>query len=90
MLSDDYLREMRGKFLGTTAFLSWTGLLPNTPTRFILLFEPPHQLDAALLGSRMMRLREQIQDRRWSPPVAVSVLTLSEWNSRFGHDYPAH
>lgn len=90
MRSNAFLLEMRGKFLGTTAFLAWTGTLPACTTHFVLLFEPPHVLDAALLGSRMARLREQIQDRRWLPPVTVSVLTLSEWTARFGRDYPAH
>lgn len=90
MKSNEFLREMRGKFLGTTAFLSWTSKLPTAPIQFILLFEPPHSLDAALLGSRMTRMRGLIEDSRWSPTIAVSVLTLSQWSARFGRDYPAY
>ena len=52
------------------------------PTRFVLLFEPPHPLDAALLGSRITRVQGQIQSRYWAQPVTVSILTVGEWNRR--------
>ena len=53
MKSREFLREMRGKFLGTTAYLALTGSLPSTSIQFALLFEPPTVVDSALIGSRM-------------------------------------
>ena len=90
MRSNQFLKEMRVKFLGTMAYLAWTGSLPTAPVQFVLLFEPPKLLDSALVGSRMTRLRELIRNlARWAHPIRVSVLTLVEWNARFGHIYPA-
>ena len=88
MRSNEYAREMRAKFLGTTAFLAWKNAFPLAPTRFVLLFEPPHPLDAALLGSRITRMQGLIPRRHWAQPITVSILTVREWNRRMGI-YPA-
>lgn len=89
MKSDTFAKDMRNKFLGTTAFLAWTNAFPLAPIRFIMLFEPPYPMDSALLGSRTLRMRDHIPNRRiWQQPVHVSVLTLREWKLRFPH-YPA-
>ena len=90
MKSNEYAKEMRGKFLGTTAFLAWTNSFPVAPTQFVLLFEPPKPIDSALFGSRITRMRSLIPNRAiWAHPISVSILTVSGWNARFGHSYPA-
>lgn len=89
MRSKEFAKEARGKFLGTTAFLAWSNRLPLAPTRYILLFEPPRPLDAALLVTFQTRLKPQVPDLAvWAAPVFVAVLDLAEWNRRYP-DYPA-
>ncbi len=89
MRSSEYAKEMRNKFLGTSAFLAWQNQFILAPTRLILLFQPPKPLDAALLGAQVTRMRSLIPNlRRWAQPITVSVLTVSEWNLRF-RSYPA-
>ncbi len=89
MQSKSFAKEVRDKFLGTTAFLAWSGTFPLAPTRFILLFEPPRPLDAALLVTFQSRIKAQVPNNaRWQQPISVSVLDLSQWNNRFP-DYPA-
>jgi hypothetical protein len=89
MRSKVYTKEMRGKFLGTSAFLAWTNALPLATTRYVLLFQPPQPLDSALLGTLMTRLQSQIPNLPiWAAPITVSVLNLEQWNVRFPQ-YPA-
>ena len=89
MKSNAYANEMRSKFLGTSAFLVWTNSLPLAPTRFVLILEPPVPLDAALLGSRVTKMRSLIPNLQiWVQPISVSVVTVGEWNMRFAA-YPA-
>ena len=88
MKSNDYANEMCGKFIGTTAFLAWKGNFVLAPTTFVLLFEPPRPLDAALLGSRITRMQSLIPRKIWAQPLGVVVLTTGGWNERFP-DYPA-
>jgi hypothetical protein len=87
--SKSFTKEIRDKFLGTTAFLTWRGSLPLAPTTFILLFEPPHMLDAALLVTFQSRLKAQIPNlKAWQEPIYVAVVDLAEWNRRYP-EYPA-
>ena len=89
MRSSSYTKELRVKFLGTTAYLAWTGQFTPAPTSFILLFEPPAPIDAALLVTQSHRIRSLIPNlSKWSHPIAAVVLPLAEWNARFP-DYPA-
>ena len=86
MRSAIYTKEMRNTFLGTTAFLAWRGIFVPAPVRFILFFQPPHPLDAALLVTMQTRMKSQIPNRAiWAQPIQVSVLDQAEWNSRFRH-----
>ena len=89
MKSKAFTKEMRDKFLGTTAFLTWRGIFPLAPTRFILLFQPPHVLDSALLVTFQSRIKSQVPNLSlWQAPVFVAVLYLAEWNRRYPQ-YPA-
>ncbi len=89
MKSKTFTKEIRDKFLGTTAFLAWRDIFPLAPTRFILLFQPPHTLDSALLVTFQSRVNSQIPSLRlWAEPVSVAVLDTAEWNRRYPQ-YPA-
>ncbi len=89
MRSKVFGQEMRGKFLGTSAYLAWGSQFLIAPTRFILLFEPPTPLDEALLGPFMDILAEQFSvPRKWQGNITVAAMSLSQWNRRFP-DYPA-
>jgi hypothetical protein len=89
MRSSAYTKELRAKFLGTTAYLAWTNQFQPTPTRFIMVFEPPRSIDAALLVTQNTHLKSQLPNLvKWSQPITAAVLPLSEWNTRFP-DYPA-
>ena len=89
MKSKLFTKDMREKFLGTTAFLAWRNLLPLAPTRFILLFQPPRALDSALLVTFQSRIKSQVPNLAlWQEPVFVAVLDLAEWNRRYPQ-YPA-
>lgn len=87
--SKAFTQEMRNKFLGTTAFLAWTNNFTLAPTRYILLFQPPRPLDAALLVTFQSRIKAQVPNlSAWAEPVFVAVLDLDEWNRRYP-EYPA-
>ena len=89
MKSKSFTKEMRDKFLGTTAFLTWRGIFPPAPTRFVLLFQPPRPLDSALLVTFQTRIKSQIPNLSlWQEPIYVAVLDLAEWNRRYPQ-YPA-
>lgn len=89
MKSKVYAKEIREKFLGTTAYLTWRDIFPLAPIRYILLFQPPHPLDAALLSTFQTRVGSQIPNlSRWAQPIFVAVLDVDEWNLRYP-DYPA-
>ena len=89
MRSKSFTKDIRDKFLGTTSFLAWRGILPVAPTRFILLFQPPRPLDSALLVTFQSRIKSQVPNLTlWQQPIFVAVLDLVEWNRRYPQ-YPA-
>ncbi len=89
MRSKSFTKEMRDKFLGTTAFLTWRGVFPLAPTRFVLLFQPPRPLDSALLVTFQTRIKSQVPNLTiWAQPIFVAVLDVAEWNRRYPQ-YPA-
>ena len=89
MKSKTFAKDMRNKFLGTTAFLAWTDNYLLEPTKFVLLFQPPHTLDVALLGTLQTRLQSQIPNLSiWQASIRVSILDVGEWNMRFSQ-FPA-
>ena len=91
MKSKPFAQEMRGKFLGASSFFAWDSRTLPSSVLFLLLFEPPHPMDAALLLAFSHRVKSQIMPPkilRWRNSISVSAVTLSEWNARFP-DYPA-
>ncbi len=91
MKSAAFAKEMRGKFLGTSSFFAWDGRAMPPVVRFILLFEPPRSIDAALLLTFGQKVKQQLMPPKtlaWRSRIEVSALTLAEWNQRFP-DYPA-
>lgn len=84
-----FTKDVREKFVGTTAFLTWKNIFPLVPTQYVLLFQPPHPLDSALLVTFQTRLQSQLPNLRiWAAPMTVTVLDATEWNQRYP-DYPA-
>lgn len=89
MKSEAFTTEMLFKFLGTTAFLTWTNNFTLAPTTYVLLFQPPRPLDAALSGTFQSRIASRVsRPKIWHQPIYVAVLDLDEWNRRYP-EYPA-
>jgi hypothetical protein len=89
MRSKSFSRDMRNKFLGTTAFLAWRGLFAPVSMQLVLLFQPPQPLDTALLVTLQTRMSSLVPNLSvWTHPIYVSVLDLTEWNLRY-RQYPA-
>ena len=89
MKSRAFTAEILLKFLGTTAFLAWTNNFTLAPTTYVLLFQPPRPLDAALLVTFQSRIASRIsRPKIWHKPIFVAVLNLDEWNQRYP-EYPA-
>jgi hypothetical protein len=88
MRGKPFFRELRGKFLGTTAYLSFTGDMPTKPIVYIILLESP-KLDSALKQRAMDRMRELLRPHHtWTPSIAVAVVNVADWNALYPH-YPA-
>ncbi len=89
MKSRAFTAEILLKFLGTTAFLAWTNNFTLAQTAYVLLFQPPRPLDAALLVTFQSRIASRIsRPKIWHEPIFVAVLNLAEWNQRYP-DHPA-
>ena len=91
MKSKSYPMEVREKFLGASAFFAWDSRPIPLKVRFLLLLEPPHPMDSALILTFGHKVRSQLMPPRiltWRRRMEVSALTLAEWNRRFP-DYPA-
>lgn len=92
MRSDHFFKEMRGKFLGASTFLSLTGQHPTSKVVYVLLIESP-KLSSAIKSHAMTRMRGLIPNRRgkrqaWAVPIHVVVMDLADWNGYFPM-YPA-
>ncbi len=91
MKSNAFAQEMRGKFLGASSFFAWDNRDLPSNVRFILLFEPPHQMDSALVLTLGQKVKQQLMPPKilpWRNRINVAALTLAEWNLRYP-DYPA-
>ncbi len=84
MKSKPFADEMRGKFWGTTAFLSWTARFTPSDVVFVLLFQPPRPLDKALLGTFQTRMQSLVpRTIPWTHSLTVAVMDVADWNARF-------
>ena len=91
MKSNRFAQEMREKFLGTSSFFVWDNRPFPSRIRFLLLFEPPQSMDAALILTFGQKVKSQLMPPKaltWRNRIDVGALTLTEWNLRFP-DYPA-
>ena len=91
MKSTEFAKEMRGKFLGTASFHLWDGLPLTQTVRFVMVIEPPHRIDDALVLAFSHRVMQQIMPPRivpWRDRITVTAFPLAEWNLRFP-EYPA-
>lgn len=85
--SRPFADEMRGKFLGTAAYLAYSGTFVPAPIRYVLLFKPPTTPDEALLATFQDLVRAEMSaPRRLN--ISVYVWNLNTWNHEFP-DYQA-
>jgi hypothetical protein len=78
--------EIAAKFLGTTAYLAWSGLGIPERVLYVVLLEPPSRGSRALLGPLRDRLRErfkQAQARPWGRRIAVFVVDGQGYRDQF-------
>ena len=78
-------------FLGTSAFFAWDGCPMPETVRYLLLFEPPQPIDAALVLKFGHKVKQKLTPAGalpWRNRISIGALTLAEWNLRFP-DYPA-
>lgn len=87
MRSKDYAEQMRGKFLGTTAFLAWNQTFQSDPVRYILLFEPPTTFDRSLLAPFQDLVRKEM-NAAGRLNINTYVMRLDGWNAVFDY-FPA-
>jgi hypothetical protein len=89
MRSNVFFREtLLRKFLGTTAYMSFTGAMPTMPVVYIILLESP-KLDSALRLHANNRMRELLRPHAaWTPAIRVAVLNVADWNALYPQ-YPA-
>ncbi|HLO98080.1 MAG TPA: hypothetical protein VK171_05760, partial [Fimbriimonas sp.] len=84
MKSQPFADEMRGKFWGTTSYLSWTGSFQPSDVVFVLLLQPPRPVDKALLGTLQTRIRSLFPGTNpWTHTLAVAVMDVTDWNASF-------
>ncbi len=83
-----FTETLRAKFLGTTAFLTLSGVHPPSEILYVILLESP-RLDSALMLHATTRMRGLLPARGpWSVAIGVVVVNLAHWNVNFAI-YPA-
>ncbi len=84
--ADEFRRDIVDKFLGTSCYLSWSGLgLPQTVSYAIFL-EPPDRGTRALLGPFQDRLRDAFKNaqiRSWGSGISYAVVDISGFEGIF-------
>jgi hypothetical protein len=79
---DDILQ----KFLGTTAYLAWSGTPLPDRVVYVVFLEPPDAGSAALLGPFRDRLRDRFknaQARTWGRRIQYDVYNLPRFSLEF-------
>ncbi len=78
--------DIFGKFLGTTSFLSWSGIgIPENVT-YIILLQPPTRSGSALLGPFQTRLREHFKNAvstKWGRRIKYQVMDVDAFRKAF-------
>jgi len=90
MIADEFRDEIFSKFLGTTSFLSWSGIgLPNSVT-YVVFLEPPNRGSRALLQPFRDRLRDEFKNTRdlsWGSRIGLEVVDLEQFRAKLPN-YP--
>ena len=86
-LSEKFATEMRGKLLGTAAYLAWRSQFTQARVSYVLLFQPPTGADAALLGPFNVLLRSKIKIPS-GLDITFKAIDLAMWNDLYA-EYPA-
>jgi hypothetical protein len=83
-LSKEFARELRAKFYGTSAYLSWTGQFQPKNTIFVILLEVKHlDLDSPLrltLHERTISALFPGGSNRWTHRLRGGIVDLKGWN----------
>ncbi len=91
MKSTAFAAATRNKFLGTSAYFAWDNRALPAKVRFLLLFEPPHPIDSALMLTFSDKIKSQLMPPKvvsFRTRIEIGAMNLAEWNKRFP-DYPA-
>ena len=86
--SEEFGRRIIAKFLGTTAYLAWTGAFAPKPIVYVVLLDSVHPRRSALLLSFKDRLRPRFpKTHPWSHPITHVVMDLETFKATYAR-YP--
>lgn len=85
LMTKEFGAELRSKFYGTTAFLAWTGAFEPTDVTFVVLLQPPHPIDKALLGTLSESIRSAFPQKKaiWTHNLSFALADVDEWNKSY-------
>lgn len=85
-VASDSLRDaIVAKFIGTTAYLHWSGIGLPERVDYIVLLEPPNRSSRPLLGPLRDRLRDEFKkanSRPWGTKISYEVVDLNGFRAR--------
>jgi hypothetical protein len=78
-----FSQVLRGKFLGTCAFLAHAGTFQAKDLVYVALLESP-RMDSALMLHASSQLEHLVQIAGpWQHKISAAVMNVTEWNLRF-------
>lgn len=84
--TEEFRNDIVAKFLGTTAYLVWSGKGIPQLVYYVIFLEPPNRGSRALLGPFQTRLRDQFknaQARPWGQRIKYKVVDMAEFRKEF-------
>lgn len=86
-VASDSLRDaIVAKFVGTTAYLHWSGIGPPARVHYIVLLEPPDRASRPLLGPFRDRLRNEFKNATsspWGRSISYEVVDLDAFQAKY-------
>ena len=84
LASEDLRMWIVDKFLGTTAYLAWTGAFVARRVLYVIVLDSPRRDRTALLGAFSQRLRASFpKTHPWTHPVVHLVTDLETFQTQF-------
>ena len=88
LASEEFRAWIVDKFLGTTAYLAWTGAFAPKPLIYVVLLDFPRRDHRALLGPFNQRLRATFpKTAPWTHSITHVVVDLETFQKQFAR-YP--